>query len=153
MPNIAMFAGSFCPFTKGHEDIVSKALPLFDKIYIAVGHNFQKKDLFTVEQRINWIKQLYISNHKIEVIHYEGLTVDICHKIQARFLIRGLRNAADYSVEQEIALINQQLSPEITTIFIPTSPQYTAVSSSLVRELWSLHVDYSSFVSFPLPKN
>lgn len=151
MPNIAVFAGSFCPYTKGHEDIVSKALPLFDKIVIAVGHNFQKDDLFTVEQRIQWIKQLYASHNKIEVIHYKGLTVDICHKVQAQYLIRGLRNAADYATEQEIAIVNHQLSPDITTIFIPTSPQYAAVSSSLVRELWSLHVDYSAFVSYPLP--
>jgi len=152
MPKIAVFAGSFCPFTKGHEDVVAKALPLFDKIYIAVGHNFQKKDFFSVEQRINWIQQLYASNDKIEVVHYEGLTIDICHQVKAQYMIRGLRNAADYAAEQEIALVNLQLAADITTIFIPTSPQWAAVSSSLVRELWSLNADYTPFVSFPLPE-
>ncbi len=151
MNNIAVFAGSFSPFTKGHEDIIRKALPLFDKIFIAIGHNYNKKDAFSVEQRMEWVQTLYQQNPKIEILAYEGLTVDLCKKVGAGYLIRGVRNAADYQMEQEMYLINKQLSPALDTVLIPASPQWAAVSSSLVRELWQLKADYSPFVSFKLP--
>lgn len=151
MNNIAVFAGSFSPFTKGHEDIIRKALPLFDKIIIAIGQNYNKKDVFSVEQRMNWIQTLYQPNPKIEVLAYEGLTVDMCKKVGAGYLIRGLRNAADFQMEHEMYLINKQLAPDIDTVLIPASPQLAAVSSSLVRELWQLKADYTPFVSYKLP--
>lgn len=151
MNNIAVFAGSFSPFTKGHEDIIRKALPLFDKIFIAIGHNYNKKDAFSVEQRMEWVQTLYQQNPKIEILAYEGLTVDLCKKVGAGYLIRGVRNAADYQMEQEMYLINKQLSPALDTVLIPASPQWAAVSSSLVRELWQLKADYTPFVSYKLP--
>ncbi|MCQ2276100.1 MAG: pantetheine-phosphate adenylyltransferase [Bacteroidales bacterium] len=152
MPTIAVFAGSFCPFTKGHEDIVKKALPLFDRIIIAIGHNYNKKDVFPVEQRMEWIKQIYNGNEKIEVTSYQGLTVDLCRKARAQYLIRGLRNASDYALEEEMRLANKTLCPEVETVFIPASAEWAAVSSSLVRELWSLKADYSRFLSYQLPE-
>ena len=141
MSAIAVYAGSFSPFTKGHEDIVRKSLPLFDRLIIAIGHNYNKKDLFSVEQRVEWIRQLYKDNPKVTVDAYQGLTVDLCRKFDAQYLIRGIRNAADYAVEEEMRLANRLLCPEVETLFIPASPEWAAVSSSLVRELWSLGSD------------
>ncbi len=152
MPATAIFAGSFSPFTRGHEDIVQKALPLFDTLIIAIGHNCDKKDLFSVEQRIQWIQEIYKDNPQIEVITYQGLTTDLCRRRGAHYLIRGIRNAADYVVEEEMRLVNHMLNPEVETLFIPASPQWQAVSSSLVRELWSLHADYTPYLSFTLPE-
>ncbi len=152
MNHTAVFAGSFSPFTKGHEDIIRKALPLFDRIFIAIGHNHNKKDAFSVEERMNWIKALYPNNPKIEVLAYEGLTVDLCGKLGAAYLIRGVRNNLDFQAEQELYLINKKLSPAVDTILIPSSPEWATVSSSLVRELWQLGADYSPFVSFKLPE-
>lgn len=147
MSAIAVYAGSFCPFTKGHEDIVRKSLPLFDRLIIAIGHNYNKKDLFSVEQRMEWIRQLYKDEQKVVVEAYQGLTVDLCRKFDAQYLIRGIRNAADYAVEEEMRLANRLLCPEVETLFIPASPEWAAVSSSLVRELWSLGSDaYRAFV-------
>lgn len=151
MKNIAVFAGSFCPFTKGHEDIVRKALPLFDHLYIALGHNHAKQDIFPVEQRLQWIKDLYDGVPQVTVMAYEGLTTDLCRELGANFLVRGVRNAADYAAEEEMRRINLALNPEVETIFIPTSPELEIVSSSLIRELWSLHADYSAFLSYKLP--
>lgn len=147
MSSIAVYAGSFCPFTKGHEDIVRKSVPLFDHLVIAVGHNYNKKDLFPVEQRVEWIEQLYKGNPKVSVEAYQGLTVDFCRKAHAQYMVRGVRNAADYAVEEEMRLANRMLCPEVETVFIPASPEWAAVSSSLVRELWTLGSGtYRSFV-------
>lgn len=153
MEKIAVFAGSFSPFTKGHEDIVEKALPLFDKLVIAVGHNFNKKDAFSLDERLQWIRQIYMDNPKVEVMSYQGLTTDLCHQVGARFMVRGIRNASDYAVEQEMAIVNHSLASDIQTVFLPCSPHLASVSSSLVRELWSLHVDYSRFLSYQLPEH
>lgn len=151
MEKIAVFAGSFCPFTKGHEEIVAKALPLFDKIIIAIGYNIQKQNLFTVEQRTQWIRDLYAGNPAVEVTSYTGLTVDLCRRTGARFLIRGLRNAADFLAEQEMAAANHRLCPDVETVFLASSPELSAVSSSLVRELWTFGADYTPYLSYPLP--
>lgn len=153
MNNIGVFAGSFCPFTKGHEHIVTKALPLFDKLYIAIGFNACKKSIFSPELRKSWIEQIYRGQSKVEVISYEGLTTDLCRKLGARFLVRGVRSTTDFAAEQELALINRRLNPQVETILLPTDPEYAIVSSSLVRELWALKADYSPFVSYPLPNH
>ena len=150
---IAVFAGSFCPYTKGHEDILQKVMPLFDIIYIAIGHNIRKKDVFSVEERMEWIKKLYAGNKKIQVVTYTGLTVDLCRQVGAQYMIRGIRNAADYQAEEELCLVNAKLDPDVRTIFVPASPEWAAVSSSMVRELWALKADYSAFISYPLPDN
>jgi pantetheine-phosphate adenylyltransferase len=152
MERIAVFAGSFCPFTKGHEDIVQQALPIFDKIIIAIGHNINKKDTFTVEQRMQWIQNLYADCPKVEVVAYTGLTVDFCRKVNARYLIRGVRNGQDFATEQTMAEINRKLNPDVETVLFLASQQWLIVSSSLVRELWSLGADYSPFLSYQLPE-
>ena len=151
MEKIAVYAGSFCPFTKGHEDIVAQALPLFDKIFIAIGHNYQKKDLFSVEDRLTWISDLYADNPNIHPIEYTGLTSDFCRNVGARYLIRGVRNAQDFMNEQTMAEVNRQLNPDVETVLFLSSPQHSMISSSLVRELWSLGANYSPYLSYQLP--
>ena len=135
MSAIAVYAGSFCPFTKGHEDIVRKSLPLFDRLIIAIGHNYNKKDLFSVEQRMDWIWQLYKNEPKVAVEAYQGLTVDLCRKVHAQYLVRGIRGAADVDYEQTVAWNNKVLCPEIETVFLLSAQEHLAVSSSVVREL------------------
>jgi len=152
MEKIAVFAGSFCPFTKGHEEIVSKALPLFDRIIIAIGHNYNKRDVFSIEERIGWIQSLYSAIPTVEVRSYTGLTVDFCRKVGARYLVRGLRNPLDFMQEQELAKVNRQLNANVETVFLLSSPEWEIVSSSLVRELWSHGADYSPYVSYILPE-
>lgn len=152
MEKIAVFAGSFCPFTKGHEDIVSKALPLFDQIIVAIGHNIDKKDIFSVEDRLQWIKGIYQNTPSVKVVAYTGLTVDFCHENGANYLIRGIRNSLDFMKEQELAQVNRQLSPDVETVFLLASPGCEIISSSLVRELWSHGADYTPFVSYKLPE-
>ena len=153
MEKTAVFAGSFCPFTKGHEDIVQQALPLFDKIIIAIGHNINKKDTFTVEQRMQWIQKLYADCPKVEVVAYTGLTVDFCRNVNARYLIRGVRNGQDFANEQTMAEINRKLNPDVETVLFLASQQWLIVSSSLVRELWSFGADYSPYLSYQLPEH
>lgn len=153
MEKIAVFAGSFCPFTKGHEDIVRKALPLFDKLIIAIGHNIHKKDLFSVEERLQWIKSIYKDTPSIQVVAYTGLTVDFCKELGAKFLVRGIRNPLDFMQEQELAQVNRRLNPEVETVFLLSSPEWEFVSSSLVRELWSNNADYSPYISYKLPEH
>ena len=148
MERIAVYAGSFCPFTKGHEDIVAKALPLFDKLIIAIGYNPDKRDVFDEFERQMWVKD----NPKIHVLSYSELTVELCRLYQARYLIRGVRNARDFDAEQELAEINKRLAPEIETVLFFASPELRMVSSSMVRELWRHGKDYSPFVSYKLPE-
>ena len=151
MERIAVYAGSFCPFTKGHEDIVRQALPLFDTIIILVGKNSQKKDVFSVEDRLKWISRLYVNVPNVYPFTHDGLTVNFCKSANARYLIRGLRSAQDFESEQAMAEINHRLNPDVETVFFIASLQYRNVSSSLVRELWALKADYSPYLSYPLP--
>lgn len=152
MEKTAVFAGSFCPFTKGHEDIVHKALSLFDKVIIAIGHNINKKDLFPVEERLHWIENLYYNNPAVNVLTYTGLTVDFCKKTGVCHLVRGIRNPLDFMQEQELAQVNRQLNPDVETVFLLASAGYETISSSLVRELWSHGADYTPYVSYKLPE-
>lgn len=146
MSNIAIFAGSFDPITKGHENIVRRALPLFDKIIVAVGQNADKKNLFSVEERVDFIKKTFADTPKIAVETYEGLTVDFCKKHNANFLLRGLRNASDFEFERDIASFNKKLSPNLETIFMLTEPEYSHISSSVVREVLRYGGDVSAFL-------
>lgn len=147
---IAVFPGSFDPLTKGHEEIVRKAVPLFDKIYVAVGENANKQSCFTLEQRLLWIRRAFADEPSVEVAVYEGLTVDFCRRVNARFIVRGLRNSMDFQYEKDIAEANRHLAPEVETIFLLSSPALAHVSSSLVRELYHHHANYSEYVSFEL---
>ena len=147
---IAVFPGSFDPLTKGHEEIIRKAIPLFDKIYVAIGENANKKVCFPLEQRLQWIRQAFAGESCVETAVYEGLTVDFCRKVNARFILRGLRNFQDMQYEIDIAEANRHLAPEVETVFLLSTPQMAHVSSSLVRELYHHHADYSEYVSFEL---
>ena len=130
----ALFPGSFDPFTAGHEAIVRRALALFDTIYIAVGVNTDKKYMFSIEERLKIIRNFFPDDKRIEPVSYSGMTVDLCHQLNIRFIIRGIRNAADLDYEQTIAAVNQTLDPKIETILLLADNQHRDISSTLIRE-------------------
>jgi pantetheine-phosphate adenylyltransferase len=135
MSKIAVFPGSFDPFNKGHENVIERALPLFDQVVIAIGHNSQKQSYFSLEQRLKMITRLYGSNPKIKVDHYEGLTIDYCNKVGASYLLRGLRTSADFEFERAIAQINRKMNPRVETVFLLTIPELTPVNSTIIRDI------------------
>jgi len=146
MEKIALFPGSFDPFTIGHESIVNRSLPLFDKIIIAVGYNTQKKALLNLENRLRLISDVFAGNPKIEVNHYQGLTIDYCEKVNALYLLRGLRTAADFEYERAIGQMNKAMNPSIETVFLLTAPEYTFVNSTIVRDILFYNGDASKFL-------
>jgi pantetheine-phosphate adenylyltransferase len=135
MEKIAVFPGSFDPFTIGHESIVKRALPLFDKIYIAIGINVNKKGFFPLEKRLEWIKKTFEEEKKVFVDYYNGLTVDYCKKVNAMYILRGLRTSADFEYERTIGQINKALEHGIETVFFLTKPEHTFIASNLVRDV------------------
>jgi pantetheine-phosphate adenylyltransferase len=141
----AIFPGSFDPITLGHVDIVNRALPLFDEIIIAIGVNSDKKYMFTLEERMNFIKENYINEPKIKVTTYAGLTTDYCQTMEVDFILRGLRNPADFEFEKAIAQTNRRLS-NIETVFLLTSADTAFISSSIVRDVHRHGGDITSFV-------
>ncbi len=146
MSNIAVFPGSFDPITRGHESVIRRALPLFDKLYIAIGENSEKNPLFPLEKRIRWIKHVFRTEPKIEVVTYKGLTVDFCRSVGAKFILRGLRTSADFEYERAIAQTNRFLNNGIETIFLLTTPEFTPINSTIVREVIKHGGDASKFV-------
>lgn len=145
---IAVFPGSFDPITLGHYDIVKRASPLFDKIIIAIGQNSQKKYMFSLEQRMDFIKKTFAEYQNVEVDHFEGLTIDYCQSRNVNFILRGLRNPADFEFEKAIAQTNRELTREnmIETIFLLTSAGKSFISSSIVREIISFGGNYELMV-------
>lgn len=143
---IALFPGSFDPITKGHESVVLRALPMFDKIIIAIGSNTAKNSVFSLKKRIEWIKKTFEGYNNIEICTFNSLTIDFCKQIGAKYILRGLRNSVDFQYERNIARINQELDSEIETIFLLTKPDDAAISSSLVREILTFNGDVSKFV-------
>lgn len=143
---IALFPGSFDPITKGHKSIVERALPMFDRIVVAVGTNTAKNSVFPLEKRIEWIEKTFAQYDNVEVVTFNSLTVDFCRQIGAKYILRGLRNSTDFQYERNIARINQELDSEIETIFLMTKPDDAAISSSLVREILSFGRDVSQFI-------
>ena len=141
----AVFPGSFDPLTLGHTDIIDRALPLFDKIIIAIGTNSTKKYMFSLEDRKKFIEKTFANNPKIVVDTYEGLTIDYCKKIGSDFILRGLRNPADFEFEKAIAHTNRRIS-KIETVFLLTSANTSFISSSIVRDLLQHHGDVSLLV-------
>lgn len=137
MERIALFPGSFDPFTLGHHAIIEQGLRIFDKIVIGIGENSAKQGLLTLPNRIRLIRDIYPDRPDIEVTSYDGLTGDFCRKLGLRFILRGMRNTVDYEYERGIMLINQRLFPEITTVLLFTPPEYVAINSSIIRELVS----------------
>ena len=141
----AIFPGSFDPITLGHQDIINRALPLFDEIVIAIGINADKKYMFSLEDRKRFIEETFQNEPKISVITYEGLTIDLCHKINANFILRGLRNPADFEFEKAIAHTNRRLS-KIETVFLLTAAKTSYISSSIVRDVIRNQGEYELLV-------
>lgn len=142
----AIFPGSFNPVTKGHYNVVSKCLPLFDEIIVAVGTNQSKKYLFDIHQRLDFLKQAFGEMNKVRVLSFEGLTVDLCKKHNCQWLIRGLRNGMDFEFEQNIAVMNKELKPDLETLFVTCDPEFNHVSSTIVREVFINNGDVSKFL-------
>jgi len=141
----AVFPGSFDPITLGHEDVISRAIPLFDEIYIAIGINSNKKYMFSLDQRKKFIEECFQEYKNVKVITYKGLTVDLCKKHDIDYIIRGLRNPADFEFEKAIAHTNRDLGP-IETVFLLTAAKTSYISSSIVREVLINGGDVSSLV-------
>lgn len=146
MQRIAFFPGTFDPITIGHLDIINRALPLFDKLIIGIGRNINKKPMFSEEQRVAWIKEIFAGNPKVSAIVYEGLTVDSCIKYNANFILRGIRYVNDFEYEKAIADMNRSIGPNIETVFLTCLPQYTSVASTLVRDVLSNGGDVTQFL-------
>lgn len=146
MQKIAIFPGSFDPITLGHASVIKRAIPLFDKIIVAIGVNTLKATYFDLEKRIKMIQAVFADYDNIEVQSYTGLTIEYCREVNAQFLLRGLRTSADFEFERSIAQINKQLNPDIETIFLLTQPEHTALNSSIVRDILRNNGDVSIFV-------
>ena len=135
MQRIALFPGTFDPITIGHLDIISRSLSLFDKVIIGIGRNANKLPMFSEEQRLSWTKEIYKDNPQVDAVLYDGLTINCCQQVGARFIIRGIRYVNDFEYEKAIADMNRSLDHQIETIFLTCLPQYTSVASTLVRDV------------------
>ena len=144
---IGLYPGSFDPITLGHEDIINRAVKICDKLVVAVSQDNQKTDFLSSEQRFNLIKSIYNNHKKIEVLTYQGLTTDFVKKIDADFIIKGLRNSGDFVTESQMAQLNKVMLTELDTIFLDSSDLYRSISSSLVKQIYHLDGDISQFVS------
>ena len=141
----AIFPGSFDPFTLGHYDIIERGAKLFDEVIIAIGVNADKKYMFSLEQRKKFIEDAFADNDRVKVVTYKGLTVDFCKEINVEFILRGLRNPADFEFEKAIAHTNRDLAP-IETVFLLTSAKTSYISSSIVRDVIRNNGDYTKLV-------
>lgn len=146
MQRICLFPGTFDPVTLGHIDIIDRALPLFDKLVIGIGRNVNKVPMFTEEQRLQWLKEIYKGNSKVEAVVYDGLTVDCCEEVGAKFILRGIRYVNDFEYEKAIADMNRSLDGHIETVFLTCLPQFTSVASTLVRDVLKNGGDVSQFL-------
>lgn len=146
MPKIAIFPGSFDPITVGHVDLVKRALPLFDQVIVAIGVNSQKKYLFSLEQRLQWLEEVFASEPKVRVGQFQGLTAHYAKASGARYLLRGLRNASDFDYEKTISQLNHIVGEGIETLFLISQPAYSHISSTIVREIIIGQGDASPFV-------
>ena len=146
MNKIAIFPGSFSPFTLGHQYVVDRALPLFDKIIISIGVNAEKNEYFSIDEREEWIKSVYKNNPKVKIKRYEELTVDFCKKTGAKYILRGLRNSHDFRYEKNIAQTNKDLNAEIDTIFIIGPARLAHISSTIIRDIIKNGGDVSQFI-------
>ncbi len=146
MKRIGLFPGTFDPLTFGHLDIIERALPLFDKLFIGIGVNSSKVPMFSADQRLEWLNNIFEKEPKIETVIYEGLTVDCCKRIGANYILRGIRYVNDFEYEKAIADMNRSLDGNIETIFLTCLPKYTSVASTLVRDVLRYGGDVSQFV-------
>lgn len=146
MRKVALFPGSFDPFTIGHESIVRRAMSLFDEIIIAIGYNTNKEGFFPLEKRMKWIEDVFEGEQKVKVTKYEGLTVDFCSASRANYILRGLRTSSDFEYERAIAQMNRAMHPEIESVFLLTQPEHTHVASTIVRDIIQHGGDASMFL-------
>lgn len=143
---IALFPGSFDPITIAHVDILKRALPLFDKIVLGIGLNSSKQNFLSAAQREEIVRAVFKDEPKVDIQLYEGLTVDFCKRIDASYMVRGIRSVGDFEYERAIAQINQTMMPQVETIFILSKPAYSAISSTIVRDILRNHGDASPFL-------
>lgn len=143
---ICLFPGTFDPVTLGHEDIINRALPLFDKIYVGIGVNSAKNPMFSADQRMQWLQEIYKDEPKVISCVFEGLTIDFCKKIGAQFVLRGIRYVSDFEYEKTIADANRALDRTIETIFLTGEPKYTSVASTIVRDILRNNGNASPFL-------
>jgi pantetheine-phosphate adenylyltransferase len=146
MSRICLFPGTFDPVTLGHIDIINRAIPLFDKVVIGIGRNANKVPMFSEELRLQWLKDIYINEPKVDAVVYEGLTVKCCKEVGANFIIRGIRYVNDFEYEKAIADMNRSINGHIETIFLTCLPQFTSVASTLVRDVLKNGGDVSQFL-------
>lgn len=146
MEKIAVFPGSFDPITKGHESVIVRALPIFDEIIIAVGQNPDKASYFSLEQRIGWLDEVFKKEPRVKVVQYSGLTVDFCRTMNAGYILRGLRTSADFEFERVIGVMNKSLNADVETVFLLGAPEYSAISSSIVRDIYKNGGDVNPFI-------
>jgi pantetheine-phosphate adenylyltransferase len=143
---IAVFPGSFDPITKGHQNIISRALPLFDEIVVGIGYNSNKNYFFSQDRREHFIRKTFESEKKIRVMRYQGLTINFCREINAQYILRGLRTSADFEFERVIAQMNHSMAQDIETVFMLSDPSLSHISSTVVRDILSHQGDVSFFV-------
>ena len=146
MKRVALFPGSFDPFTAGHLNILQRALTMFDEVVVAVGINIGKKGFFTNEKKIDIIRQATAGMEGVRVLHYDDLTINICRELGIRHVVRGVRNMIDFETERSIADANRRLAPEIETIIIPTAQEFAHISSTAVRDILKHGGDTSLFI-------
>ncbi len=146
MERICLFPGTFDPITVGHLDIIYRSLDLFDKLYIGIGRNANKEPMFSEDQRIEWIQEIFKNEPRVECVVYDGLTIDCCKRVNAKFILRGIRYVNDFEYEKAIADMNRSLDGDIETIFLTCLPQYTSVASTLVRDVIRNGGDASAFL-------
>ncbi|MCO6498370.1 MAG: pantetheine-phosphate adenylyltransferase [Chitinophagaceae bacterium] len=151
--NICLFPGTFDPVTLGHKDIIDRALPMFDKLVIGIGRNANKSTMFSEEQRLSWIKEIYKDNPKVEVLAYDGLTVECCKRVGASYILRGIRYVNDFEYEKAIADMNRSISDGIETIFLTCLPKYMSVASTLIRDVYRNGGVVSQFLPDPVNKS
>ena len=152
MSKVAIFPGSFDPITTGHESIIQRALPLFDKIIIAIGVNSAKTGFFPTEKRKQWIEKVFKGEKKIEVKTYQGLTIDLCKQEKANYILRGLRTSADFEFERVIAQMNRAMDDKIETIFVLSTPELSAINSTVIRDIIRNGGDATQFVPAAIRK-
>ena len=146
MVKIAVFPGSFDPFTVGHESVVLRSLELFDQIIVAVGVHSGKRPLLKIESRVKMINKVFNDHQKVSADYYEGLTVDYCKKVKATHMLRGIRTAADFEYERGMAQINKMMLPDVESVFLLTSPEHTPVNSTIIRDIIRNGGDASQFL-------